>query len=136
MFVRNPYNYDVDKVSEETGLFCADDSRAIQSQKDDADINVIVKRFGLTGVMPQSVRVPRYEDFDEVFDFQTAQEVLLQARASFMSMPADVRLRFGNDPQAFMEFCTDEKNLDEMRKLGLAVPEPPKPAVPDAGPQG
>ena len=28
----------------------------------------------------------------------------------------------GNDPQAFVEFCSDEANLDEMRKLGLAIP--------------
>ena len=39
-----------------------------------------------------------------------------------MTMPADVRARFNNDPALFVDFCSDEANLDEMRKLGLAVP--------------
>ena len=33
------------------------------------------------------------------------------AEESFMAMPAEVRSRFGNDPQAFVEFCSDEANL-------------------------
>lgn len=111
------------------GLECKDESRAVQSQKEEADINTIVKRFGLTGQLPQSVRVPTYGDFgDEVFDYTSAMLAIRRADESFMAMPADVRARFQNDPQQFVEFCSDEKNLDEMRKLGLAVPkaEPPK----------
>jgi len=58
VFVRSPYNYDMAKASVESGLACEDASRAVQSQREDADINVIVKRFGLTGQLPQNVRVP------------------------------------------------------------------------------
>ena len=49
VFCRSEYNYDRDKVSEETGLNCKDLSLAKQSFADECDINNIVKRFGLTG---------------------------------------------------------------------------------------
>ena len=118
------------QVSEATGLRCDDPSLTQQSQAEDADINVLVRRFGLTGQMPESVRLPVYMDFDEVFDFATAQRAVLAARQQFMQIPADVRSRFDNDPQKFLEFCTNVENLPEMRKLGLAKPEPE--AVPPA----
>lgn len=124
-FVRSANNYDMRSVSLDTGLMCADPSLAQQHQKDEADINVIVKRFGVTGQLPQSVRVPTYGDFSAVLDYKTANLAMISARESFMAMPADVRLRFGNDPQKFIEFCSDTANLEEMRKLGLAVPKPP-----------
>lgn len=99
-------------------------SLAVQSARDEVDINTIVKRFGLGGVLPDNVRVPTYDDFTEVMDFQSAQNALVAARESFMAMPWDVRSRFNNDPAAFVDFCSDENNLDEMRKMGLAVPAP------------
>lgn len=105
------------------GLECKDPSLAVQSQLAESDINEIVRRFGLTGQLPENVRVPTYGDFDVgVTDYQSALNAVREAEASFMQMPADVRLKFDNDPQRFLEFCADENNLDEMRRLGLAVP--------------
>lgn len=126
-FVRSAHNYDMSEASESSGLQCLDQSLAVQSQAEEADINVLVKRFGITGVMPQNVRVPQYEDFEGVFDFQSAMNAARVSQESFDRMPADVRARFGNDPQAFFAFCTATQegklaNIDEMRKLGLAVP--------------
>lgn len=126
-FVRSLNNYDRDEVSRETSISEWSNSLTVQSQAEEADINVLVKRFGITGVMPQNVRVPRYEDFNDVFDFQTAMNAARVSQEAFDSMPADIRARFGNDPQAFFEYCTAVedgklKNLDEMRKIGLAVP--------------
>ncbi|WNK12746.1 MAG: internal scaffolding protein [Microvirus sp.] len=127
MFIRNPYNYDRFAASQASGLECPEVTRTVQSDRDDADINVLVRRFGITGVMPSGVRPPTFADYDDVFDFQTAQNAILLAKDAFMAMPADVRTRFDNDPGRFVEFCSEEKNLDEMRKLGLAVPLPPSP---------
>lgn len=129
--VRQPGKYDGDKVSAETGLKCEDESLTVQSEKDDADINTIVRRYGITGAAPVGLRVPSYEDYGDVtFDFQSALNAVKEAEDTFMQLPADVRFRFANDPQRFLMFCTelsdDEKslkNLDEMRKMGLAVPE-------------
>jgi len=103
--------------------------KTVQSSKDEADINTIVERFGVTGQLPQNVRTPLSGDFTEAVDFRTALDAVIEAQRSFDAMPAGVRKRFGNDPAEFVDFSTarDDKgvlvNLVEMRKLGLAVPE-------------
>lgn len=125
IFVRDgTFNYDADEVSRETGLECKDASLAQQSQAKEADINEIVRRFGLTGQLPQNVRAPILADFREtVFDFQTAQNAIAMANQSFMALPADVRAEFNNDPQRFVEFCSDADNLPRLKKLGLTRPD-------------
>lgn len=126
---RSAYDGVNDIASYTTALHCLDPSLAVQSEKDEADINTIVKRFRVTGELPQSVRAPTFADFTDVFDFQSAQNALIEARESFMAMPADVRKRFNNDPQLFVEFCSDGENVEEMRKLGLVDPVPVVPEV-------
>lgn len=113
-------------------LECKDPSLAQQQFKDDVDINVLLERFKVTGQLPQGVRVPVYGDFTGVTDFQSAQKAVLEAQDAFMQLPAQLRNRFNNSPQAFLEFCSDEANLPEMRKLGLAVAEK-QVAAPAAG---
>lgn len=132
-----PFNYDTDAVSEQAGLLCEDESLADQSAKEEADINTIVRRFGVTGLLPQGAKALFFADFDEVFDFQSAQNVVAEARQAFMALPADVRSRFGNDPQKFVEFCSEAEedgtlvHLAELRKMGLAPPEKvPEPVPP------
>lgn len=121
--------YDSDEASFVSGLDMSHQvSRTQQSQADETDINGIVRRFRVTGILPQGVRRPTYGDFDGVSDFRTAMDAMLAAQKSFNSMPSEVRDRFQNDPQRFVEFCSDENNIEEMRKFGLAVPAPPKAA--------
>lgn len=129
-FVRSEYNYDRDAASDESALRCLDPSRTQQSQAEEADINVIVKRFGVTGVLPQNVQVPLNVDFDATFDYRTALDLIREADQAFMKMPAEVRSRFENDAGLFVDFVSDPANIEEVRKLGLAVPidvkeEPP-----------
>lgn len=64
--MRSAYNYLRDDVSFDTGLSCDDESLAQQHMAEDADINVIVKRFGLTGQLPQGHRMPEFGDFTGV----------------------------------------------------------------------
>lgn len=130
--IRNPYNYSTREASIASGLACSDPTRTQQHSKEEADINTIVRRFGITGTLPGAVRPPSYRDFDLVLDFQTAQNALLDAQANFMKLPSALRARFENSPQQFLEFCSLESNLPEMRKLGLAVAETPSPAAPAA----
>lgn len=126
MLVRQVYSadYDPDVESYKSGLQCLDASKTQQSDAKEADINFIVKQFGITGQVPNAgLRVPEYSWFENVFDFQTAMNAITQARAAFDALDPQVRLRFANDPQVFLEFCGNPENLDEMRKLGLAVPK-------------
>lgn len=103
-------------------ILCLEVGKTIQSSKDEADINTIVKRFGLTAQVPQNVRTPLNIDFDGVFDYQSAMNTIIDADRAFMRMPADVRKRFGNDAAEFVDFVSDPKNQDEARKLGIALP--------------
>jgi len=123
--VRTTYNFDAAAWSDFHGLKCEDPSLAVQSQKDEADINTIVRNFGITGKLPESVRVPMYGDFEGIEDYREALHAIKEAEASFLAMPSDLRNRLDNDPQRFLEWCADSSNLEEMRKLGLAVPLPP-----------
>lgn len=99
-------------------------------QAKDTDINVIVARFGVTKTLPLRLNALNIGAFEDVFDFQSAQNALVSAKRAFMSIDADLRARFHNDPQRFMDFCLDKDNEVELRKLGLwkalTEPEPEK----------
>jgi phage internal scaffolding protein len=113
---------DFSAMSDETGLRCLDPSLTQQQFKDESDINVIVDRFMKTGVMPDSVSMPQYVDYEGVFDFQSAMNTIRAADENFMRMDAKVRSRFHNSPQEFLEFFANPDNVDEAVRLGLAVP--------------
>lgn len=129
-FLRTAYNYDMNKASDESALKCDDPSRTDQQFAEEVDINTIVKRFGLTGELPEkgSVRAPLEGDFVDVHDFQSALNVVRQAEEAFMAMPADVRAEFNNDPGRFVSFVQNEKNRDRAIELGLVVPRETPPA--------
>ena len=73
-----------------------------------------------------AARATRWEELGLV----EVQDIFIRGEKAFMAMPADVRARFNNDPISFMDFCSKAENLDEMRKLGLAVPKKEEPAAP------
>lgn len=127
--VRTLYNYDPNEVSRATGLKCTGPSLTNQASKDEADINTIVRRFGLTGVLPAPKVMPRMLEVDEIVDFRTALEQVTAAQDHFLSLPSGIRERFHNDPQLFIDFATNPHNLPELRKMGLA-PEASTPTPP------
>jgi len=121
-FFRSPYNYDRDAASDESGLSCGEPSRAIQSALEETDINTIVKRFGLTGKLPDIGRLPQYGDFTGVTDYQSALNLVMAADTAFMQLSADVRSRFHNNPAALLDFVANEANRDEAIALGIVKP--------------
>lgn len=139
MFLRSSFNYDRDAVSNETALECLDESKAIQSAEEESNINTIVRRFGISGELPNQVAMPQTGDFTNIPDFHTAMNLVRKSQEEFLKVPAEVRARFGNDPAAFMNFLEDDANRDEARRLGLLRDPDPVPSpvrvqvVPDAG---
>lgn len=134
VFLRTAYNYDTDKASLESGLQCEEESKTQQQFKEECDINVIVRRFGLTGEVPQGWQIPKSGDFtDTVNDFQTAMNMIKLAEESFMQVPGEIRARFDHDAGALMKFLEDENNYDEALKLGLVekrqAPVEPEPVL-------
>lgn len=128
--VRVPGRYDTDAASRAAMLVTPEVTRTQQQFKEECDINNIAKNFGMTGKLPVNVRMPTYGDFTFVDDYQSAMNAARWAQHSFMQMPAEVRLRFRNDPQMFLDFCSDERNRDEAIKLGLVQMPPVKPTDP------
>lgn len=103
---------------------------AKQSFKDECDINLIMRRFIKTGVIthvnnfsPQYGEVPSQT-------YHEAMEIVRHANEMFSEVPAAVRKKFGNSAEAFLEFVSDEKNVDELRKLGMVKPIVEKPKDP------
>lgn len=125
VFIRTAFNYDTNQASDESALECLDESLTVQSEAEDADINTIVRRFGLTGELPGDLRMPVSGDFSGITDFHGAMNLVRAAQEEFLRVPANIRDRFNNDPQKFMSFMEDPGNLDEARKLGLLKPVPP-----------
>lgn len=103
----------------------------------ECDINEIMRRYEVTGILPNDGREPQYVDFTALpRDLMSTMEILNDAEAAFMTLPARVRREFDNDPISFVAFAGDPENLDQMREWGLAPkPEPTVSPVPPA-PQG
>lgn len=124
MFVRSALNYDVKAASREAALsFDPLTDRAKQSFKEECDVNVLVKRFGITGQMKGLSRVPLEGDFTGVVDFHSAATAVREAEELFMEVPAYLRKRFGHDPSELFAFLANDKNREEAVKLGL-IPKP------------
>lgn len=101
-----------------------------QEFADECDVNVLMARYEKTGVwpLPPLDAKPRYLDVSDVPDLQGAMQVMIEAEAAFMSLPAIVRKEFDNDKLKFVEFAQDPANLDQMRIWGLAPPKAADPA--------
>lgn len=120
MIARSQKAYDRDAVSDETALRCPpEEDMTRQEFKDETDINTILRRFNISGELPQNVRMPTYGDFEGITSYHDAANVMRAAEESFNAMPAEIRERFGNDPAAFVEFCEQPENLEEARRMGL-----------------
>ncbi|UOK21020.1 internal scaffolding protein [Chifec microvirus UA13_18] len=99
-----------------------------QNFKRECDINFIMKRFEETGYLTDPLksvtRQPMFGEFHDLPDYQASQDMLNEAEEAFYSLPSAVRKRFSNDPMSFVEFMSDESNLEEARSLGLVASEP------------
>jgi len=122
IFLRTPYNYDLNAASNESGLHCEDATLTQQHFKDECDINNILKQFNVTGQLPETTLSPRYGDFTGIMDYHSALNQVIAAEDEFMALPADLRARFENDPAKLIDFLDNVENKDEAIKLGLVNP--------------
>lgn len=92
-----------------------------QQFAEDADINVLARRFGLDKVaIPAAPLDPSfYGDFTEVPDLRTAMDLVNEATNRFMDLPAKLRERFDNNPAKLWHFVNDPENGPEAVRLGL-----------------
>jgi len=131
--IRKMRAYDTNAVSDETAIDTGEASLVQQQFKEEADVNTIVRRFGVgLGQLPPAVPAGVYGDFTGVHDFQSALERLEAAEAGFMSLPPNVREQFGNDPAAFVAYAQSRPEDVVVSELGLRPSVADRPApVPD-----
>lgn len=99
-----------------------EDSMTQQADAKDADINVIMAKYQVTGQMPQVLMKPLFGDFSDTPDYRKAVETIREAEEAFLQIPAKIRAQFGNDPGEFIKFATDPNNKEELTKMGLTKP--------------
>jgi len=105
-----------------------------QDMAEECDINTIMAKYAVTGVLPGDPSKAQYVDFSTVPDnLLDAMQQLQRADAEFMRLPAHIRKEFDNDPIAFVEFAADPDNLDQLREWDLAPKKAPE--APQAPPE-
>lgn len=118
---RRAYQYDRRGCSQQAAVRIDSRDRTQQQFRDEADINVLVRRFGVTGHLPVRQGVPEYGDFSAVVDYHSAMNAIRNADAEFMSLPAHIRQMFGNDPGELVNAVLDPDRYDDLVDAGLAV---------------
>ena len=94
--------------------------RTKQSFKKECDINEILKQFTKTGLITHVKKHHGfYDDFTSASDYHSALNQIADAQAMFLTLPAQLRAQFDNDPAKFLDFVHDPDNEDEMREMGL-----------------
>lgn len=110
-----------EKLSRDTYIHCQDDHLTIQGPAHDADINNIVKSFGVSRIpLPPEVMDPAYYgDLTDIPDLRTILDISRAAQERFQALPASIRERFRNSPAALWDFVNDPRNLEEAVAIGL-----------------
>lgn len=135
---RHQYDDEADaKVRAQVDVQIGDPGESMTQKQfqDDADLNVMMKRFGVTdgSLTPAALDPSHFGDFTDTIDFRDALDRTREAQERFNALPAAIRDRFANDPVRLFEFVTNEENADEAVRLGLlARLDPPPEAQPPA----
>lgn len=96
--------------------------------QDECDINVLMETYQKTGqINHTSLLPPRYGDFSNTVDYQTALNAVHEANDAFADLPANIRNYFDNDPALLIDFMNDPNNQAEAEELGLVE----KPTAPE-----
>jgi hypothetical protein len=95
-----------------------------QSDKNSCDVNVMMKQYAKTGMLPSfSSKEPVYADVSEIPDFLTAHKLMQEANYLFLELPAEVRALMDHDPSRLGEFVKDPKNKEVCEEYGLIKKE-------------
>lgn len=118
---RAPHAYDVDQASDEATIKDNGESLTIQSHSEDADINVLMRRFGVIPPQAMEVRTPMYGDFTGIRDFRTAVTVVAEAQDAFLRLPSAIRHTYENDPQLFLQAIETGEAVSVLKAHGLIL---------------
>ena len=91
-----------------------------QSDKNMSDINVIMKNYAKTGLLPQfKEKVEQYLDVTELPSYMDAHARISEAKRLFSELPAQVRNAMLNDPANLEPFIADPRNMEFLIEHGV-----------------
>jgi len=100
------------------------ESRTKSEYAADLDRNEIMRKYEHFGVMPHELREQGfYADVSNIPNYQDSLIAVQNGKQAFMTLPARIRKRFGNDPQNLLDFLSDDNNYEEAVKLGIIKPD-------------
>lgn len=105
-----------------------------QSHAASSDIHTIMRKYEKTGVLEHtSLKSGEYMNLPDAPDFHNAMNIIATANSLFESVPAQIRKKFGNDPEAYLTYMQDNNNYDAIKQMGLPVAHltNPNPVVDD-----
>lgn len=124
---RHQYDLEADaRAREETDITPTGESLTLQGPAEDADLNNVLKRFGIhdNAILPVTHDPRYYGNVDDTMDLRTAIEAVHEAERTFALLPAKIRRRFGESPAQLHDFVMDPDNRQEAIELGLLVATP------------
>lgn len=105
------------------GILFEEPSLTDQSQYKDTDINNIVRKFQVTGLLDSPGSVPfetlQYGDATLLPDYQTALDLVNNVQEEFSSLPSEVREKFGHDPMQLLDALQDPSKKEMLQDIGL-----------------
>jgi len=117
------------------------ETKTQQHHKDDVNLPRIMMRFKKEGVFHHVAKqMAAFGDFTDVVDFQEAQNIMAQARQTFLEVPPKIREKYNHDPMAFADAAMLPENKAELASMGfdtsyLPEPEPSAPPTDPLPPQ-
>ncbi|QCQ84987.1 internal scaffolding protein [Blackfly microvirus SF02] len=131
---KTPFNHNTNVESDRVSLKCEDKSLAIQSAKDECDINVILERFMKSGQPPPFALPEHFGDYSQVHNQFEARSKIAEANAIFYKLDADTRTEFQNDPARWEETvlaALARGDAERLQAIGIDIQAAPVPPVPE-----
>lgn len=110
------------------GIDNKEPSKTRQEFKDSSDVNRIMSKYHMTGVLPVMAKEPLFGDFTNPLDYKDSLNLIRRADEQFQSMPSNLRKEFDNSPEKFLAFMEseEESDIEKSYELGLRLrPEGP-----------
>lgn len=101
-----------------------DKTRTQQQFKDQCDVNQIIAKYKRGLPITHLARVQgTYADVSAIGDYHESMNKVLKAQDAFLTIPAELRNKLGNDPAQLIAFLNNPNNRDEAIKYGLLDPK-------------
>ena len=98
-------------------------TKAVQSERDNQNINNIVGKAIKTGQLPVLVGRQPIERLPNIDSYQDAMDKIARANSEFEKLPSLIRREFDNDPSKLLAALENPKeNLDLLQKASVLEP--------------